>query len=179
MTIALTNDDTKIVFGVIVVVAGLLGGLAAELMKSRKVGGADEDGALELPKLLSRRYFDVGFPASMFLGAVAAAVAVWVFDLVDQVPEGGKIVDKYDIVKVVGVSLIAGFSAPKFLQTAQERLLAQMTAQRFESGLRTVAAATKSAQTPPAGDSAAAGHQMVEAIARETLAPGSASNVPG
>jgi H+/Cl- antiporter ClcA len=198
MTIDLTSTKTKLVLALLVVLAGAIGGLAAELMKTRKISGTDEDGGIELPKLLSRRYFDLGFPASLFLGVVAAAVAVWVFDLIQTVQQSGKSVDQYNIVRVVGVTLVAGLSAPKFLQTAQERLLAQMTAQRFENGLRTAGAANTAAQgtapaptpgTPlvaggapadaPAAGSAAAHATLVDAIVKETLKPGSVTGVPG
>src|SRR6476469_1189427 len=112
MTVDLTTTKAKIVFWVVLAVCGALGGLAAELAKSRKIGPRTEEGAIELSKRLTPRILDIGTPASLIVGTVAAAVAAWIFDLIDTVPRGtgatATMVDQYDVVKLVGVSLVAG-----------------------------------------------------------------------
>jgi hypothetical protein len=191
MTVDLTTTKTKIVFWAIVALCGALGGLAAELVKARKIGPRSEEGAIELSKRLTPRLLDLGTPASLIVGAVAAAVAVWIFSMVDTVSRGtgasAQIVDQYNVVRLVGVALIAGFSGPKFLQTAAERTLALIDEQHMETALRsTLAASTaqrKAAAAPGAAGGAATGAaveqhaEVVEAIAKEGLSPGSVTRL--
>jgi hypothetical protein len=189
MTVDLTTTKTKIVFWVIVAVCGALGGLAAELVKSRKIGHRSEEGAIELSKRLSPRFLDIGTPASLFVGLVAAAVAVWIFDMVSTVPHGtgtdAGTVDQYNVAKLVGVTIIAGFGGPKFLQNAAERMLAVVDQQHMETALRSTLAASTAQSTAAKAAGAAGGAaaveqhaQVVEAIAREALSPGSVTRAP-
>jgi hypothetical protein len=114
-------------------------------MKTRRIADVDEEGGVEPPKKLTPRYTDWGAWASIILGIVAALISMWAFDLIDQVPKGGNATgnkDQYDIWEVVGVTLVAGFSATKLLVLLQERMLALLTAEQMKErmfGTRTVA----------------------------------------
>jgi hypothetical protein len=189
MTVDLKTTAAKVVFWVLVVVCGALGGFTADLVKTRKIGGRDEEGVIERSAGLGQRYLDLGTIASLIVGAVAAAVAVWIFDIVNTVTIGtgtaAKTVDQYGVIQLVGVSLIVGFSGPKFLQTAAERTLALVDSQHLETALRSgLAASTAARQAPavaggaPETASAVEHHAtVVEAIAHEALQPGSVTKV--
>jgi uncharacterized membrane protein YeaQ/YmgE (transglycosylase-associated protein family) len=169
VTVDLTSDKTKLVLVVLVLVCGALGGLAAELMKTRRIAGIDEEGGVERPAKLTPRYTDWGAWATIILGIVAALIAMWAFDLIDQVPKGGTATgnkDQYDIWEVVGVTLVAGFSASKLLTLLQERMLALLTAEQMKErmgGTRTVL--HESMATADTLDDAQKAAQVVDAVA--------------
>jgi hypothetical protein len=175
VTVDLTSDKTKLVLVLIVLVCGALGGVAAELMKTRRIANVDEEGGVELPERLTPRYYDLGVWASIILGLVAALISMWVFDLIDQVPKGGTATgtkDQYDIWEVVGITLLAGFSAPKFLMLLQERMLALLTAEQMQErlgGTRTVMhqLAQRSPDSPQVQDAA----EVVNALAAGARPP--------
>jgi uncharacterized membrane protein YeaQ/YmgE (transglycosylase-associated protein family) len=185
MTVDLTTTTTKVVFWILVVLCGVVGGFAADLVKTHKIGGQDQEGVVERPTYLSQRYLELGVFASLIVGAVAAAVAVWILGTVQTGTTGtgtaAKTVDQYLVVKLVGTSLLVGFSGPKFLQTAAEKVLAQVNAVHLETGVRAAAAASAaSAQSPaltravPEAQAAVEHHaSVVGAILKETLEPGS------
>lgn len=110
---------------------GAVGGLAFELMQTR----LGETGMLEIP---SRRgtYRDVGFWASILIGAIAAVASLWVFppEVNTTVTEGGRstTTTEYDLIKVVGLSLIVGSAGSSFLSALQARALAKVKAQEAE-----------------------------------------------
>ena len=154
MSVELASSGAKYILVAIVVLGGMLGGIAAELMKTRKIEGIDEEGGWERPTKLSVRYADLGGWASVVLGAVAAGVAMGLFDQVQDVakavpgtgtgtaatPATTTTVEEYEVWRVVATTLIAGFSAPKFLALAQERLLALTTQKQLEGTLLTTSA---------------------------------------
>lgn len=110
---------------------GAIGGLAFELMQTR----LGETGLLEIP---SRRgaFRDLGFWASVLIGAIAAVASLWVFppEVHTTVAQGGKstTTTEYDLIKVVGLSLIVGSAGSSFLSALQARALAKVKAQEAE-----------------------------------------------
>ncbi|MEA2396584.1 MAG: hypothetical protein QOK25_140 [Thermoleophilaceae bacterium] len=165
MTFELEKTGAKLALVGLVLIAGALGGFAAELLKVRKVDGQNEEGVWEGWRRLTNKYYDLGTPASLFLGMIAAALAMGIFSPIDEVAKGTAKVHQYDLWRVVALTLTAGFSAPKFLATAQERLLALVTQTRFQSALES---AQQAAQQAPAADPQ---HKTVEAIVNKALAP--------
>jgi uncharacterized membrane protein YeaQ/YmgE (transglycosylase-associated protein family) len=174
MSVELDSDGAKYLLVVIVLLGGIFGGIAAELFKTRKVRGVDEEGGWELPSKLTSRYSDWGGWASVLLGIVAAAIAMGLFDQVEDVAkvvpgEGNKpptttTVETYEVWRVVAVTLIAGFSAPKFLALAQERLLALTTQTRFEGALITTQAAAGTQVKQADGNTPELAKQQAEVI---------------
>jgi hypothetical protein len=121
---------------------GAIGGLAYELLQVR----SEETGTLELPgRRGSRRFFDLGFFASLALGAIAAIAVSYFFtpEVLVKTGEVGKevITTKWQIVKVVPLSIIVGSAGGAFLTAMQARALAQLNAQKAQ----TTAAVSKTA----------------------------------
>ncbi len=157
MTVTLDSDMSKIVLVVLVVFLGAVGGFCAELLKVRKIAGADEEGVVEMSKRLTGRFYDYGTWASVILGMVAAAIAMGVFDPVTTpAPAEGAAAsaeapkEQYDIWRLCLLCIVAGFSAPKFLTTLQERFLALVTAEKVQSKLDSAAQVAKNPDNPNA-----------------------------
>jgi hypothetical protein len=130
---------------------GAVGGLAYELMQTRR----GQTGQVELPrKAGGGRYRDWGVWANIVIGAVAAVAALWVFppeiettvsesrpretrtegETGEPTPGGGtsETTIEYDIIKVVGLSLIVGSAGSSFLSALQARALARVKEQEAE-----------------------------------------------
>ena len=121
---------------------GAVGGFAYELLQVRK----KQSGTLELPRHRSTDSFvDLGFFASLALGAIAAMAVTYFFtpEVLVKTQEGGVdvITTKWQIVKVVPLSIIVGSAGGAFLTAMQTRALAQLNAQKAE----TTAAVSKTA----------------------------------
>lgn len=109
-------------------ILGAVGGLAYELMQARR----RQTGMFERPRTVGGRgrigYWDFGGFASMLIGAVAAAAALWIFPpevLVEMAANGATTTTRqWDIVKLVGLSLIVGSAGASFLSAMQARALA-------------------------------------------------------
>jgi hypothetical protein len=106
---------------------GAIGGLVAELLESR--GKLQIKGALELPKRVSSRYFDLGFPANILVGAVAAVAILYFFppsqQIVTENPGGEPTTTvEYDLTKLVALALIVGSAGSRFLAALQARTIA-------------------------------------------------------
>jgi hypothetical protein len=138
---------------------GALGGLAYELLQSR----FENTGTVELPGRRVGRILDLGWLASIIIGAITALALLYVFPPVIQVtanptvatgatetndPETGSENEAaasdtettlpppdtyYDVVKVIALSIIAGSAGPAFLTGLQARVLAVVNAQRAET----------------------------------------------
>jgi hypothetical protein len=114
-------------------ILGVVGGLAYELMQTRR----RQTGMFELPRRVGGKgrigYFDFGGFASMIVGAVAAVAAIWVFPpevMVETAADGATTTTRHwDIVKLVGLSLIVGSAGASFLGALQARALAQVKTQ--------------------------------------------------
>jgi hypothetical protein len=110
---------------VLAAVLGAFGGLAYELMQTRR----GQTGQVEVPHAVpGGRYRDWGLWANVIIGAIAALAALWVFPpaIRTSVDAAGKAVSKteYDVIKVVGLSLIIGSAGSSFLSAMQARALA-------------------------------------------------------
>jgi hypothetical protein len=103
---------------------GALGGLAFELMQARR----GQTGLVEVPhSVQSGRYRDWGVWANVLIGAIAAVAALWIFPPVTKtMVNAGKTITttEYDVIKVVGLSLVIGSAGSSFLSALQARALA-------------------------------------------------------
>jgi hypothetical protein len=137
---------------------GAIGGIGAELLLKR----AGNTGTIEIPgRLKGTRYVDIGFPASLILGAIAAIAILYFFPPVIEkvtVSAGGgqpTTTHEYDLVKLVALSLIVGSAGPAFLSTTQSRLMSALNAQKADTALKTSKTQfdqiAKSAKTAVAG----------------------------
>src|SRR5712691_3999283 len=109
---------------------GAIGGLAYELTQVRQ----GETGTVELPWPQSWRNFDLGFVGSMIVGAVAAVAISYFFTPEVQVKTTVNGIDqvatKWQIVKVIPLSLIVGSAGPAFLEAMKGRALGALNAQK-------------------------------------------------
>ena len=113
---------------------GLIGGLVFELLQERR----GEIGALELPgRPHDRRFLRICFFANLLLGAAAAVAMIYFFpqEILVEVERGGvqEIETRWQITKLVPLSLIVGSAGPAFLVLAQGLLLAAAAQQRLRT----------------------------------------------
>jgi hypothetical protein len=118
---------------------GMIGGLGAELLIKRVVAPATEEtGIIELPHRLTPVWVAFGFPASLFVGAIAAVAAQYFLAPITEtvMPAVGTtaatVTRTYDLVKLVPLALIVGSAGPAFLASAQSRLLSALNAQKVD-----------------------------------------------
>ena len=153
--IALTSAHDYVVLFAVAALAGAVGGLAFELLQVR----GKEAGTIELPWASGWRTIHLGVVSSVFLGAVAAVAISYFFTPEVQVKETvagvTQIVTKWQIVKVVPLSLIAGSAGGAFLQAMRGRLLGELNAQKV--ALTAAAGKAAAVQVALAGRAAAAG----------------------
>jgi hypothetical protein len=138
--IELTEDFDYVYMMLIAAGVGAIGGLGAELLLSR----ADNTGTLEIPgRLKGTRFVDIGFPASLIIGAIAAVAILYFFPpVVETITAGAngaqpETTHEYDLVKLVALALIVGSSGPAFLKTAQSRLMSALNAERAATAVQT------------------------------------------
>ncbi len=119
---------------------GAIGGLAAELLLKR----SDNTGTLQLPsRLKGTHLIELGFPASLIIGAIAAVAILYFFPPVTGTLMPGTngapatTTQDYDLVKLVALSLIVGSAGPAFLSTAQSRLASALNAQKVDTAVET------------------------------------------
>lgn len=113
---------------------GAIGGLASELLLER----SENTGTIELPgRIAGTRILDLGFPASLLIGAIAAASILYFFPPTTETVtpsatagEPATTVVEFDLVKLVALSLIVGSAGPRFLSAAQTRVLAALNEQK-------------------------------------------------
>jgi hypothetical protein len=121
-------QDYVLLFALAALLGGL-GGFAYELT----IGGR---GRIELPRRMQRgRYHDLGVLANIILGAIVAPAALWIFPPEERTTViGGQptTVTEWNIVKVVGLSLIIGSAASTFLTAMQARALALVKTQEAQ-----------------------------------------------
>jgi hypothetical protein len=136
LMIELTQDWDYVLMILIAAGVGAIGGFGGELLMSR----ADNTGTVETPgRLAGTRFVDIGFPASLILGAIAAVAILYFFPpVVETITAGAngaepETTQEYDVVKLVALSLIVGSGGPAFLQTAQSRIIAAVNAQTAAS----------------------------------------------
>ena len=127
---------------------GSLGGFVGELLQTRSVaaevarggGGSDdtEVGAIQLPKLIGSRLFDLGVVASVLVGAGAALAALYFFppavNITVQASTGQATTStQYDIVKLVALALLIGTAGPSFLTSMQSRVQAAVSENKAQA----------------------------------------------
>jgi hypothetical protein len=138
--IELVNDWDYVYMILLAAGVGAIGGLGAELLLKR----GEETGTVEIPGRVSgTRFVDIGFPASLILGAIAAVAILYFFPpVVEKIVAGEnnappKTTHEYDVIKLVALSLIVGSAGPAFLATAQSRVLSAINAQRADTAVQT------------------------------------------
>lgn len=112
---------------------GAIGGLGSELLLKR----AGNTGMIAIPhRLRGTNLVDIGFPASLIVGAIAAVAALYFFPpIVEKVASSANgslptTTNEYNLAKLVPLSLIVGSAGPAFLATAQSRLMSALNAQK-------------------------------------------------
>jgi hypothetical protein len=125
-------------------ISGAVGGLAYELLRPGRsdtpTGEIETSGWLRVPFYRGQPrppIIELGVFSSLIVGAIAAVAAAYFFTPEVQVKEmvrGVEVVTtKWQIVKVVPLSLIVGSAGGAFLTAMQSRVLAQVNAERVES----------------------------------------------
>jgi hypothetical protein len=179
----LQSSHDYVVLFILAATFGALGGLAYELLLAR----GQEAGGVEWPgrRTAVPHFLDLGFLASMFLGAVAAVAVSYFFTPETQVKvtEGGKelIKTQWQIVKVVPLSLIVGSAGGAFLSAMQARVLAQLKEQEAEATKRTAQAITEQLATGTkqvATAAATAAAEKVGATAEQTVQQAAQQTTP-
>jgi hypothetical protein len=138
--IGLTHTIDYIIMLLVAAGLGAIGGLGAELLLKR----GDNTGTIQLPsRLRGTDLVELGFPASVIIGAIAALAILYFFPPVSQTVTPGinggaaKTTNQYDLVKLVALSLIVGSAGPAFLSTAQSRLMSALNAQKAGTAVDT------------------------------------------
>jgi hypothetical protein len=129
--VTLSGAHDYVVLFAIAALFGAVGGLAYELLQTR----AKETGSIELPWARGWRYIHLGVISNLLLGAVAAVAISYFFTPELQVKETVNgvttVVTKWQIVKVVPLSLIVGSAGGAFLEAMKSRLLGELNAQKI------------------------------------------------
>lgn len=124
--------DYVLLFSMAALLGGI-GGLGFELMQTRR----GQTGLVERPhRPQAGNYTDWGVVANIIIGAIAAVAVLWVFPPEDKttVTADGKttITTQFDIVKLVGLSLIVGSAGSSFLSALQAKALARVKGQEAQ-----------------------------------------------
>jgi hypothetical protein len=138
--VELVNDADYVYMLLVGAAVGALGGLGAELLLKR----AGNTGTMSMPhRIKGTNIIDVGFPASLILGAIAAVAVLYFFPpVVEKVASGVNgaaptTTNEFDLAKLVPLSLIVGSAGPAFLATAQSRLMSALNEQRAGTAVDT------------------------------------------
>jgi hypothetical protein len=128
--IHLSGTGDYLTLFVLTSVAGLIGGLASELLLSRN----GETGTFELPAR-KEGLFDLGGFAPLLIGAVVGVAILIVFPpettIVTNAADGSTTsIRGYDTVRVVATSLIAGSAGGSVLSALQARVTAAVNESR-------------------------------------------------
>jgi hypothetical protein len=130
--ITLTNLTDFVLLFLLTGTAGLIGGLAAELLLTRD----GETGAFELPARKGA-VFDLGGIAALLVGAVVGVAILIVFPpettIVTNAADGSTTsVRGYDVVRLVATSLVAGSAGGSVLSGLQARVTAAVNESRVQ-----------------------------------------------
>lgn len=114
-------------------IAGGIGGFAYQLLQIR----GKETGAIERPHKLRGNIIDLGWIASVILGAIVAVAALYVFPPLQEVKitaANGQetTTQNYDVTKLVALSLILGSAGGTFLSALQGRVLSAINEQKAQ-----------------------------------------------
>lgn len=142
-------ESTSDVVWFLAIAAGvaLIGALVAELMAAR--GKSKETGMFELPRRRGR-YFDVGSLTAIPAGALTGVIAVFLFSPTREIVEGTTSTTKYDLVRLIALSAIAGLSATAFIASLQEKFTALLTAERLTKALEAASTALRTVEAKAA-----------------------------
>src|SRR3954469_14201520 len=126
-----TPSDYVAIF-LITAVAGMIGGLAAELLLTR----GQDTGTFELPARKGD-FFDFGGFASLLVGAIVGVAILIVFPpettIVTNAVDGTTTTSKgYAVVRIVVTSLVAGSAGGSVLSGLQARLSAAVSESRIQ-----------------------------------------------
>jgi hypothetical protein len=132
--ITLSSTHDYVVLFAIAALFGAIGGLTYELLQTR----SRETGAVELPwRQQGWRYIHLGVISSVILGAVAAIAISYFFTPEVQVTEKvngvALIKTKWQIVKVIPLSLIVGSAGGAFLEAMRSRVLAELNQKKADT----------------------------------------------
>ena len=173
--ITLGNPADYVVVFVLAAVAGLLGGLAAELLLSRD----GETGTFELPARKGG-FFDLGGFAPLLIGAVVGVAILIVFPpettIVTDADDGTSTAFRaYDTVRLVATSLVAGSAGGSVLSSLQSRVTAAVNESRVQ-----LAVATGEQQLEQLRETATAeASERIHALVRDMSTAGAATGPPG
>ena len=156
-----------VTFLVVAAAIGLLGAIVAELLLSR--GKANEGGIFELPRRRGR-YLDLGSFVAIPVGALAAVIAAYFIVPVREVGETGATETRYDLVRLIVVSALAGLASTGFLASVQEKFTALMTADRLRQGLDRVEAGLAEIERTASEPHGGAGVEAATALRGEVRA---------
>jgi hypothetical protein len=144
-------------------VAGAVGGVAFELLQPRQ----RNTGTIEFAGRLQGRVYDLGWLASLILGAVAATAFLYFFPpdevttVVEQTGETTTTIH-YEFLKVVALSLIVGSSGAAFLKAMQARTMAIVNEQRAETTSEVAKQQLEAMKDMAASEATAAATAVVE-----------------
>jgi hypothetical protein len=128
--VALSHTINYVVMFLVAAGVGMLGGLAAELLLKR----AESTGTLEWPhSIAGTKLFALGFPGSLFVGAISAVAILYFFPPVTETVKSAETIREYNLLKLVPLALIVGSAGPAFLATAQSRLMSALNAQKVDA----------------------------------------------
>jgi hypothetical protein len=166
ITIA-TPADYIVVF-VVAAVAGLVGGLASELLLTRE----EESGMFEAPHKTAKGNWDFGGFAALTIGAIVGVAILIVFPPETTIVTSGEggtptTTRGYDMVRLVATSIVAGSAGGSVLNSLQARLTAAVNAAQVQ-----LTADQADKQMDIMRDTAAkeAENKIREALARTTAA---------
>lgn len=121
--------DYAIMLGV-AALCGALGGFVFELLQRRD----GNPGKIEVPWKPKRgSFYDLGWIASVIIGAAAAVAVLYFFPPTLSIDTGGQTTLRYDLVKLVALSLIVGSAGGSFLSAMQAQVLATLNEQKVQS----------------------------------------------
>lgn len=125
---------------IIAVICGGLGGFVFELLQTRG-GYGDNAGKIEMPKRYGNKpsYWDLGWVASVIIGAVTAVAILYFFPPELTITNNGQPVVYFDVVQLVALSLISGSAGGSFLGAMQARTLARLNEQKAQKVKATAA----------------------------------------
>jgi hypothetical protein len=149
--------------------AGLIGGIAYELIQSRRGG---RTGMIEIPGGQAGHLVDLGFIASMLLGAIAAAAFLVVYTPVESTVDNVTR-EEYSGIGLIAVSLIVGASGSSVLGALTKSFIKGAEDVRINA---LIAGLEEAQNRLPAGDGGAGDVEVVDAEgterARETVRAG-------
>jgi hypothetical protein len=118
VSVAAISLETNVIALLVAAIFGAIGGFVYELLQVRR----ENAGKVELPwKEKGRNYYDLGWIASIVVGAVAAMAVLYVLPPVAAGDKNGLF--GYDLIKLVGLSLISGSAGTSVLGALHSRAL--------------------------------------------------------